>query len=85
MATPHDPDQLLALALARMRSRHLRLVRTHEELLAAARRARDRAAETRQGLDAQRARRAETLDETKKLHARLKQSRGPLDDPWQTG
>ena len=49
MATPHDPDQLLALALARMRRQHLRLIRTHEELLAEAREVRERAAEARQG------------------------------------
>jgi hypothetical protein len=80
VAAPHDPDQLLALALARMRGEHSKLVRAQEEVLAAARQARARAARTREGLDEQRERRATTIDESRKLHARLRRGRPAPED-----
>lgn len=72
VVTAGDSDQLLALALARGRERpHLRPVRTHEEIFAAARRARARAVRTREGLRGSRERFAAILDQTTRVHARL--------------
>jgi hypothetical protein len=69
--TPDDSDQLLALALAQVRAPDLRPVRTHEEILSAARRARARAAQTRERLRGSRQRFAAALDQTARVHARI--------------
>lgn len=69
MATPYDPDQLLALALTRVPPRHLSPVHTHEEILATARRARARAAQTRRELQATRENVAAALVETLRVRA----------------
>jgi hypothetical protein len=68
-----------------MRSEHLKLVQTNEEILAAARRAREQAAKTREGLVGPREERAATLAEARKLQRRLEQMRGTGDDPPLTG
>jgi hypothetical protein len=64
-----------------MQGEHLKLVQTNEEIIAAARRAREQAAKTRQGLQGPRKDRAATLAEAQKLRARLQQMRGTEDPP----
>jgi len=58
---PDDPDQLLALALARVPHRHLWRVRTRDDILRRAREARALAFEVRQELVATRQRSAAAL------------------------
>jgi hypothetical protein len=71
---PFHPDQVLAFALVRdLREpppRSLVPVRTHEEILAAARTAREKAARTRIALRSSRERTRAVRDQTAKTHER---------------
>ena len=71
MATPYDPDQLLALALTRVPPRRVRPARTHDEILAAARRARARAAKARRDLVGTRERLAGARVQTLRVRAHV--------------
>lgn len=66
-----DPDQLLALALARPPGQPLRPFRTPQQILAAARRARARAAATRQEIYRTRERVGTALAQTLRVQAQL--------------
>ena len=75
---PDDPDQLLALALARVPSQPPRPVRTHKQILAGASRARARAAVTRQELRGTLERLAAVRAQTLRVHAQLRATRPAL-------